>query len=186
MLVTPYLDQLRVWGILFKILFKSFMDKIYLTTIILILINTFIVSSQTEYKTKSGHIYKIGDTIELGQPVKISSSPLIATTGEWATILNKKGENVRNMNLVNSKGIIEEIHIDSNNTRLIFKVFGRKFYVLIEEAIRKNEVVLPLRFSESYIREDKYDKIRKLKELLDIEAITKEEFDKEKKKLLDQ
>ena len=185
MLVTPYLDQLRVWGILFKILFKSFMNKIYLTTIILIFIKTFIVSSQTEYKTKSGHIYKIGDTIELGQPVKISSSPLIATTGEWATILNKKGENVKNMNLINSKGIIEEIQTNGN-TQLIFKVFGRKFYVLIEEAIRKNEVVLPLRFSESYIREDKYDKIRKLKELLDIEAITKEEFDKEKKKLLDQ
>ena len=161
------------------------MNKIYLTTIILILINTFIVNSQTEYKTKSGHIYKIGDTIELGQPVKISSSPLIATTGEWATILNKKGENVRNMNLINSKGIIEEIQ-NNGNTQLIFKVFGRKFYVLIEEAIRKNEVVLPLRFSERYIREDKYDKIRKLKELLDIEAITKEEFDKEKKKLLDQ
>lgn len=185
MLFTPYLDQLRVWGILFKILFKSFMNKIYLTTIILIFIKTFIVSSQTEYKTKSGHIYKIGDTIELGQPVKISSSPLIATTGEWATILNKKGKNVRNMNLINSKGIIQEIHIDSNNTKLIFKVFGRRFYVLIEEAIRKNEVILPLSFSKSHLGEDKYDKIKKLKELLDIGAISQEEFDREKKKLLD-
>lgn len=61
-------------------------------------------------------------------------------------------------------------------------MYGKKLYAIIDEAIDNGEVLV--KRMNKPIKIDKYDKIKKLKELLDIEAITKEEFDSEKNKIL--
>jgi len=139
------------------------------------------IKAQTTYKAKSGHIFKVGDTLKLGQPITISSGPIVATTGEWATVFNKKNEKLRNMNFINKKAVISEINT-VGDAKLHFKLYGKKLYILVDEAISLGEMIVTYESKDNSL--DKYDKIKKLKELLDIGALSKEEFESEKKKLL--
>ena len=45
--------------------------------------------SQTEYETNTGIVYKIGDTLKLGQPIKFSSGLMVGTIGAWKFSSNK-------------------------------------------------------------------------------------------------
>jgi Short C-terminal domain len=156
------------------------MKKTILILILIFSINNLI--AQTKYTAKSGQVFKIGDTLKLGQPINISSGPLIATNGQWATIFTEKNNELRNMNFINKKVIITKISLDGK-AKLFFKLYGKKLFVLIDEAISNGEVSVSYKKQNNF--NDKFDKIKKLKELLDMGAITKEEFESEKKKLLD-
>ncbi len=65
--------------------------------------------------------------------------------------------------------------------------FENRFDVEIEGAISSGEIIVPeeYRKSQSATGPSKADELAKLKKLLDDGVLTKEEFEKEKKKLLD-
>lgn len=153
-----------------------------LITIIIFVFSAFcthIIFAQDSYKTKSGFIYKVGDSLQLGQPIMMSSSPIIATTGEWVSVFSLGGENLRNMNFMNKSAIITAIDTVGKD-KLRFKLYRKEFYVKIDEAIDKGEVVISINKKEV----DKYDLLKKLKDLYDSGALTEEEFNIEKKKIL--
>ncbi|WP_438423064.1 SHOCT domain-containing protein [Aquimarina macrocephali] len=153
----------------------------YITTLFLLI--SLFSYSQNSYTTKSGFEYKVGDTITLGSPMHISSSPFIASTCKWETVFSKKkGENCRNMNFTSKDAIIYEIDL-SKPVKIHFKIFSRKFYTTIEKGISSGEIIIPGTEKEKP-KADKYDLIAKLKSLLDDGAITKEEYESEKKKIL--
>lgn len=138
--------------------------------------------AQAEYKTTQGFVYKIGDTLRTGQPMYISRS-----TGHWQTIFTKNGNNLTNPNLINKSTTIKKIEDVNGITRFYFRIFSSDFYVCIEEAIAKGEIITNYSKSKvNPISEDKYDKLKKIKELYDSGALTKEEFESEKSKILNQ
>jgi len=155
------------------------MKKIYL-----ILITVLLTSSaycQDSYKTKSGHVFKVGDTIRLGQPVVISSGLFLSTTGHWETLFSERNESIQNMNFINKKAIISKIDL-SGDARLLFKLFGKKLNILVDDGISLGEIAITDTNLKNNI--DKYDMIKKIQTLLNTGAITQEEFESEKKKLL--
>jgi len=139
------------------------------------------VFSQSQYKTAQGFTYKIGDTIQIGQPILISLS-----TGHWKTIFSKKGKNLTNNNLINKSVVIKKIEVIDSITRFNFRIFSSDFYVNIDEALAKGEVIVdPKKQKEISLNDDKYDKLKKIKDLYDSGALTKEEFESEKIKILE-
>lgn len=139
--------------------------------------------SQTEYKTKQGITYKIGDTIHIGRPMKIGRSMVMVAASHWKTIFKMNGSNSSNSNLTDKKVIINKIEEASGITRFNFRIYQTNFYVNIDEAITTGEI-LSEHSLDSDKTEDKYDKLKKIKELYDSGALTKEEFDLEKTKIL--
>jgi hypothetical protein len=153
--------------------------------IFLVIFTITIVNSQNEYKTKSGIIYKVGDTLKLGNPVTLLNSMLSnSSAGSWNTIFDLKNKNLSNTNFINKKVIITKIELFENTAKLYFTLFRKDLYVLIDEAIASREVITPVTENLNQSKElDKYDKIKKLKELLDMGAITNDEYEIEKKNI---
>lgn len=162
------------------------MKKIF--TIYSVLFSLFLFS-QNEYKTKLGLIFRVGDSITIAKPSTLLSSGITGTSaGEWNSIFTLKNEKLTNVNFINKKVIIEKIEIIDNDAKFYVEKFNKKLYIKIENAILSNEIIfdkskLPF-VNNSNI--DKYDKLKKIKELLDSGALTKEEFEIEKKKILNE
>ena len=154
------------------------MKKIYLILTLLFSVCTF---SQNYYETKSGHVFKVGDTIRLGQPVTISSGLLLPTTGHWETLFSEENENIQNMNFINKKAVISKIDL-TGDAKLHFKLFGKKLNILIDDGVSLGEIAITNTNIKNSL--DKYDLIKKLQSLLNTGAITQEEFQSEKTKLL--
>ena len=147
----------------------------------LILFLTSICFAQTEYKTTQGLIFKVGDTIQIGQPMGISLS-----VGHWKAIFTKKGGEITNNNLINKKVVVNKIENIDGITRFCFRIYSSDFYANIDEALAKGEIINPYNKPNNSKKElDKYDKLKKAKELFDSGVLTKEEFEIEKKKILD-
>ena len=157
-----------------KIFFLIFMSFIYVFGY-----------SQSSYQTNFGNSYTVGDTIYLGQPKGyVQGVRNTSTKLRWVTLFSSKKKLIRNMNFVKKFGVVTKID-SSKPSKIFFTMFNKGFYVFIEEALKRDEVIIPTKKIKEK-DEDKYDKIKKLKELLDIGAITREEYDVEKKKLLNQ
>ncbi|WP_396178997.1 SHOCT domain-containing protein [Flavobacterium sp.] len=158
--------------------------KVYYLLLFLLVFN--FAKSQNEYTTKSGVVYKVNDTLLLGKPSTLLNSMVVGTSaGGWNTIFKLNGKNLSNVNFINKKVILSKIEFSDNGVNFYFELFKQKLYVKIEEAILSGEVIPP--FTENLYSNqslDKYDKIKKIKELFDIGALTKEEFETEKSKLL--
>ena len=161
-------------------------DMNYFKIVFIILLTSMNCFAQTEYKTAQNLIFKVGDTLEIGQPMGISLS-----VGHWKTIFTKKGKELTNNNLINKRTIIKKIEEVSGVTRFYFHIYGTDFYVNIDEAIAKGEIINPYDKSKISAEEskstkdlDKYDKLKKIKDLYDSGALTKEEFESEKAKIL--
>ena len=105
----------------------------YLKLLLFVSITSF---AQTEYKTSQGIVYKIGDTLKIGQPMYISRS-----VGHWKTIFTKNGKEIANPNLINKSTVIKKIEEVENITRFSFRIFSSDFYVNIDEAIAKGEII---------------------------------------------
>ena len=149
-------------------------------TITFILISLYSISSQSQnsYKTESGITYKIGDTLHIGRPLNDLG---------WTAIYKDKSRKTYafNRNLVNKKVIVKKIDTTSSPTALIFTIYRRNFYVNIDDALNNKEIIPSVkRQLTNKNTEHKYDVLLKLKKLLDSEAITQEEYIKEKKKIL--
>lgn len=149
------------------------------------------------YETLSGWVIKEGDTILLGK----GSLPdkRFAFSTEQPGLLS---------DMYSNPDMLKMPHRLSGKKAIVHKlqVFGTKkqgFYIVavlkvgelyrynleIENAIDVGEVVVPARYAKKAdagtAPSSLADELKKLKELLDSGAITQEEYDKMKKKLLD-
>ena len=143
--------------------------------IILMLFTSQLLISQNHYKTLSGLVFYVGDTIKLGQPLSHLG---------WRSIYSKRGEDyITNKNLISKEVIITAI--DTVNKPVNFSIeYKRKiFKVDIDEALRNKEIIPQLNLTLS--KASKYDLLIKLKDLLDKGILTQKEYDIEKKKILD-
>lgn len=154
------------------------------------------------YEATNGIVYKVGDTIKLGR----GSAPngdfnylqmggmynsLSALQGDTENISSGIGRNYSGLKVILKKIKYWKL---KGARKVVFVVGGgniTNYNLMIEDAIatceiedcdRRNQSETPIIYQKV---DDKYDKIKKLKELLDMGAITKEEYDKEKKKLLE-
>lgn len=133
--------------------------------------------SQNSYKTNSGVIYKIGDTLNIGQP--------LSNLG-WISIYEKKEDDyILNKNLINKNVIIKSIDTISSPVNFTFTFFKRDFKIDIDDALKNKEVIPQFeRVLAKKGKINKYEVLKTLKELLDDGALTQEEFEIEKKKIL--
>ena len=109
------------------------------------------------------------------------SGLFLSTTGHWETLFSERNESIQNMNFINKKAIISKIDL-SGDARLHFKLFGKKLNILVDDGISLGEIAITDTNLKNNI--DKYDMIKKIQTLLNTGAITQEEFESEKKKLL--
>lgn len=143
--------------------------------IIIMLLTIQMINAQEHYKSVSGLTFYVGDTIKIGQPLSHLG---------WRSIYDKRGEDyITNKNLIAKEVTI--IAIDTINKPVNFSINYKNkiFKVDIDEALRNKEIIPQLELAPIGI--SKYDKLIQLKELLDKEILTKEEFDNEKKKILE-
>ena len=149
---------------------------------------------KTEYKASNGIVYHVGDTIQLGRGSRDDGTfnylqmggVYMAMSGEYATGV---GKNYSGFNVVIKK--IKETRL-KGAVRTYFVVGGgniTNYWLMIDDALATGEVVDPTKNKagekeESASESSKADKLRELKQLLDEGILTQEEFDAEKKKVL--
>lgn len=142
-----------------------------------------------EYKASNGITYKIGDKIKLG----IGSAPdgsFNFITMRNALLMDASYSSKNNLNrmFAGKMAEINKIKSVKDGEQVYFVVGGLtavKWALMIEEAIVKCEIA-DCKKSEEKPVVDKYDQLRKLKELLDSKAITETEYNTEKQKILNQ
>lgn len=156
-----------------------------------------IVHSQRidEYKAENGITYHERDTIKLGRGSAPNGGFLYLRLGGFAAVMNHNphgGQDQFNIDrkYANTAVILKKIHqYKVKGSKKIFFTVGigamSNLNLQIEEAIQTCEVFPCTSQQLGTPLEDKYDKIKKLKILLDSGAITQAEFDLQKKALLE-
>ncbi len=147
----------------------------------------------TEYRAPNGKIYHVGDTVKVGMGSMpdgnfkyIQINPLLQPPHRNSNDLNAR----KDFSLTN--GIIKKIKQErqmSGSDKVIFtiKTGGIPTYdIWIVEAIAACEVTPCATGATNAAHIDVADELLKLKKLLDAGAITKEEYNAQKKKLLAQ
>lgn len=147
------------------------------------------ITRLTEYTASNNITYKIGDKIKLGQGSGAYNEFVYVTMSGWAVSMNAE-EN--RLGAANSGLIVRIKKIIKANTNhqkgVYFTVDGgniSNYMIIIESAIENCEIVDCIKQETTIVKVDKYSQLIKLKQLLDNGALTQEEFDSEKKKLLD-
>lgn len=147
-----------------------------------------------EFTASNGITYKIGDEVKLGRGSDTNGKFVYVNIGGWAISTNPEENRLGAANaglLVTIKKINKYNH--KRYKGVYFTVGGGNItnYTLdIENAIKTCEV-------ENCTKEvqkvevvgntsDKYDQLKKIKKLLDDGVLTQEEYDAEKKKILEQ
>lgn len=147
----------------------------------------------SEYTASNGVTYKIGDEVKLGRGSDTNGKFVYVNIGGWAVSLNPE----ENRLPAGSSGLIVTIKkinkYDYKRYKGVYFIVGggniTNYTIDIENAIKTCEV-------ENCIKEvqkaevtgnqpDKYDQLAKLKKLLDDGILTQEEYDAEKKKILE-
>ena len=101
--------------------------------------------AQDSYKSSTGYVYKVGDIIQLGEPIGYHNGLRKSTfTIKWKSVFSDQNKIIRDMNLVNMRANILKIDT-KNEVKLYFEINNIKYYLLIEKALRLGE----LKFSES-------------------------------------
>jgi hypothetical protein len=168
------------------------------TPAIIVLFVFFITAAygQKEYTAINRITYRKGDTVKLGLGSAPNGTFLYLQMGGWGAIMNydsNKGPNQLNIGrgYANTAVIIKKIKSGriSGVEKHWFVVGGgniTNYNLFIDEAIQACEVVpcQPPNTMEQRPAEDKFDKLKKLKALLDDGAITQAEYDDQKKKIL--
>lgn len=159
----------------------------YLISAILLLCITPAIGQKNvpEYKASNGVTYHVGDTAKLGRGtgnngkfVYIMETGLAASDGADGLPRGYSGGNavIKKVVEIKRKGAI--------SYALIVGVgLLTNYGILVEDAIATCELT-PCKDSSVASGDDKFDKLKKLKDLLDSGAITQEEYDAEKKKIL--
>jgi len=131
------------------------------------------------YQAENGQVFKIGDKITIGQPSMKSDQYLHVVMNDLGTLKRIS---------INKKGFKTEIKK--------FRIYGKKrtgfnvvavtkstdgftnYWIEIEDAINSGEIG-----TTGLNREQAIAKLKETKDLLDLEMITKEEYEKIKKEL---
>jgi hypothetical protein len=172
------------------------MKRILLATLLLI---PFLSKAQglfggttvTEYKASNGVTYHIGDTVKLGRGTKPDGSFLYLE--DHGIIPNPRSTRTLPKEFANAGAVLKSIRKIKVNgiDKYMFSVNPggpMRYTVFIDDAIEACEVK-PCKVPDSAkpaTAGSVADEIKKLKGLLDSGAITKEEYDAQKKKLLGQ
>ncbi|AUC15453.1 hypothetical protein BTO06_10000 [Tenacibaculum sp. SZ-18] len=143
------------------------------------------VEKLKEYTAPNGVNYKIGDEITLNRGSNDNGSFNYVMIGGWAASTAK-------LPATNSGLVVTIKKIKKYNKKrykgVVFTVGGgniTNYLIMIKEAIDSCEITPCKSENEKVVKtESKYDKIKKIKELLDDGVLTKEEFEAEKKKIL--
>jgi hypothetical protein len=150
------------------------------------------VEKLDEYKASNGETYKVGDQVKLGRGSDDNGKFVYVNIGGWAVSTNPEANRLPASNaglLVTIKKIKK--YDGKRYKNVIFTVGGGNItnYMLdIENAIATCEVekCSEKTNGQTVIQSDnKYDKLKKLKELFDEGVLDAGEYEKEKKKLLD-
>jgi hypothetical protein len=140
------------------------------------------------YKASNGVEYHIGDTIRLGRGSSGSKAFVYIQIGGIAVDINHPENNYLPATWSGSFVKLKKIQKHQKTGKIWFIVGGGNivnYYAQIEEAIAECEVV-PCKTEPLVVSgPDKFDQLKKLKELLDSGALTQEEYDKEKAKILE-
>jgi hypothetical protein len=142
--------------------------------------------SLTEYKASNDVTYHIGDTVKLAQGSAHNHDFLYVVTGGLAPGVSlPRGYTGR-------IAVIKKIlNARFKGTDKIYFAVGvgllTNYYIYIEDAIANCEIADACKDKNQPIESssDKYDQLKKLKDLLDQGVLTQEEYDKEKAKLLE-
>lgn len=150
---------------------------------------------KTEYKASNGIVYHVGDTIQLGRgsrddgtfnylQINNTFSAFVGGEPNQGVAKSFSGANVviKKIREMNMKGA----------SKVYFVVGGgsiTNYWLMIDDALATGEVVDPTKNKagekeESAPESSKADKLRELKQLLDEGILTQEEFEAEKKKIL--
>lgn len=156
--------------------------------------------AQDGYKASNGKTYHVGDTIKLGRGSAPNGYFRYLNEGGWGMMMtynSNRSESQFNaarsfsgMN-VNIKKI-KTIKGHAGSVRTYFVVGAgtiTNYWLFIEDAIATCEVadcVQPTQQVSAAAVPDKFDQLKKLKDLFDSGALTKDEYDAQKKKILDQ
>ncbi len=146
-------------------------------------------TSVTEYKASNGITYHLGDTVRLGRGTKPDGSFLYLE--DHGIIPNPRSTRTLPKEFANAAAVVKSIRKMKVNgiDKYMFSVNPGgplRYTVFIDDAIEACEVK-PCKTPDSAkpaTAGSVADEIKKLKGLLDSGAITKEEYDAQKKKLL--
>lgn len=148
------------------------------------------VNNSKQYTASNGVTYHIGDKIELGRGSGINGKFNYLKVGGWGGALG--GSEQIGSGYSGQKVILKSILYENNKRRDYTKVWMQvgggnitNYSLEIEQAIQSCEVV-PCKANQQISANtiDVADELMKLKKLLDEGILTKEEFDSQKRKLL--
>lgn len=164
---------------------------------LILLITLFLVPSLSlaqklnQYKASNGITYSIGDTIVLGNGSGQNDNFLYLQFGGWNPSTEPISRNNAGLPVFIKK--IKQYNVRGQE-KVVFTVGAgniTNYNLYIEDAIRSCEIKDCItketeRAANNVDPSDKYDKLRKLKSLLDEGVISKEEFEQEKDKILNE
>jgi hypothetical protein len=156
--------------------------------VVVILLISFAANAQKnlpEYEASNGITYHIGDTVKLargsgtnGDFLYVQVAGLAATSGDTNLSRGYAGRGAVIKKIANFKW---------KGSNKIYFVVGlgmlSNYNIYIEDAIETCEIADACK-KEAQPAVDKYDQLKKLKDLLDQGVLTQEEYDKEKQKIL--
>ena len=169
--------------------------------ILTILISPVFLNAQKKQKTpavpdslitKSGWVIHGGDTLTLGlgslpngafkyiTDISLSSALSNSYSSNYYSDKYNEEKNAFNKNNAGLKIVVKDL--DKSN--VYFKWVGRK-KIFVEPAILSGELEVPKQYKNDKSSPSTADELIKLKKLLDDGVLTKDEFDAEKKKILD-
>ena len=137
-------------------------------------------SDFTEYKAENGEIFKVGESIKIGSPSSNTEQyQFIIETDGWATA-NKAGIEARDWNAEIIKFKIGGTRRAGYEVIAVCKteVGVYRYHINIESAIRQGEIR-----TSQLSKEEAINQLKEAKDLLDLEMMTQEEYDKLKAKL---
>ncbi|MBA7541676.1 hypothetical protein ES705_33992 [subsurface metagenome] len=168
------------------------LSLLVITIFLFISANAQKIQKLKEYKASNGITYKVGDEIKLGRGSNDNGNFVYVTMGGWAAAngdvsglgpgiagLIVTVKKIKKYNYKRYKGVyftvgggnITNYNLDIENAILTCEI----------QDCKKNDVAK----SDSKESSDMYAELKKLKELYDNGILTKEEYEKEKKEILD-
>ena len=147
------------------------------------------IEKLNEYIAPNGITYKIGDKIKLGRGSDTNGKFVYVSVGGWAISADPEENRLG----AGNAGLIVTIKKINKNTskrfnRVFFTVGGgniTNYFLDIDYAIAACEIEdCKTNKEETQTSSDKYDKLQKLKKLLDDGVLSEVEYQAEKKKIL--